>query len=231
MGAWVFRRDRRRLSRQLESVYAMFPILKDKRRDSAGSLSGGQGRMLSVARELMTQPSLLLIDEPTVGLAPNLVAQVYSLLAAAKIGNRSGDPAGGAERGGGAAAGRLSLPPQSRPGEGRGAGARIRQLARARTGAGMSAGLTGGVGAFVDWRRVAAVLAHGSAAAPCAAAVRGRVRGARAGHQRLLRHPRRELEHAGRVHRPVLARPAWLCRARRLHVGAARLSSAAPRFG
>ena len=58
MGAWVFRRDRRRLRRQLESVYAMFPILKDKRRDSAGSLSGGQGRMLSVARELMTQPSL-----------------------------------------------------------------------------------------------------------------------------------------------------------------------------
>jgi ABC-type branched-subunit amino acid transport system ATPase component len=62
----------------------MFPILKDKRRDSAGSLSGGQGRMLSVARELMTQPSLLLIDEPTVGLAPNLAAQVYSLLSAAK---------------------------------------------------------------------------------------------------------------------------------------------------
>ena len=84
MGAWVFRRDRRRLSQQLENVYAMFPILKDKRRDSAGSLSGGQGRMLSVARELMTQPSLLLIDEPTVGLAPNLATQVYSLLSAAK---------------------------------------------------------------------------------------------------------------------------------------------------
>ena len=84
MGAWVFRRDRRRLARQLESVYAMFPILKDKRRDSAGSLSGGQGRMLSVARELMTQPSLLLIDEPTAGLAPNLVAQVYGLLSVAK---------------------------------------------------------------------------------------------------------------------------------------------------
>ena len=62
----------------------MFPILKDKRRDRAGSLSGGQGRMLSVARELMTQPSLLLIDEPTAGLAPNLVAQVYAILATAR---------------------------------------------------------------------------------------------------------------------------------------------------
>jgi ABC-type branched-subunit amino acid transport system ATPase component len=84
MGAWVFRRDRARLTRQLDQVYAMFPILKDKRRDRAGSLSGGQGRMLSVARELMTQPSLLLIDEPTAGLAPNLVAQVYAILATAR---------------------------------------------------------------------------------------------------------------------------------------------------
>jgi branched-chain amino acid transport system ATP-binding protein len=84
MGAWVFRRDGRRLAGQLEQVYAMFPALKDKRRDRAGSLSGGQGRMLSVARELMTAPSLLLIDEPTAGLAPNLVAQVYKILATAR---------------------------------------------------------------------------------------------------------------------------------------------------
>jgi ABC-type branched-subunit amino acid transport system ATPase component len=84
MGAWVFRRDGSRLARQLAQVYAMFPILKEKRRDRAGSLSGGQGRMLSVARELMTQPSLLLIDEPTAGLAPNLVAQVYAILATAR---------------------------------------------------------------------------------------------------------------------------------------------------
>ena len=84
MGAWVFRRDRSRLSRQLDQVYAMFPILRDKRRDRAGSLSGGQGRMLSVARALMTSPSLLLIDEPTAGLAPNLVAQVYATLATAR---------------------------------------------------------------------------------------------------------------------------------------------------
>jgi ABC-type branched-subunit amino acid transport system ATPase component len=84
MGAWVFRRDRPRLTRQLEQVYAMFPVLRDKARDRAGSLSGGQGRMLSVARELMTSPSLLLIDEPTAGLAPNLVAQVYATLATAR---------------------------------------------------------------------------------------------------------------------------------------------------
>jgi ABC-type branched-subunit amino acid transport system ATPase component len=84
MGAWVFRRDRPRLARQLERVYAMFPVLRDKARDRAGSLSGGQGRMLSVARELMTSPSLLLIDEPTAGLAPNLVAQVYAILATAR---------------------------------------------------------------------------------------------------------------------------------------------------
>jgi ABC-type branched-subunit amino acid transport system ATPase component len=84
MGGWVFRRDRQRLARQLEQVYAMFPVLRDKRRDAAGSLSGGQGRMLSVARELMTSPSLLLIDEPTAGLAPNLAQQVYDILATAR---------------------------------------------------------------------------------------------------------------------------------------------------
>jgi len=84
MGAWVFRHDRARLTRQLERVYALFPALSDKRRTAAGSLSGGQGRMLSVARELMTSPSLLLIDEPTAGLAPDLAAQVYAILATAR---------------------------------------------------------------------------------------------------------------------------------------------------
>ena len=84
MGAWVFRRDRARLAHRLERVYAVFPALKEKRRARAGSLSGGQGRMLAIAREMMSEPSLLLIDEPTVGLAPNLVAQVYELLATAR---------------------------------------------------------------------------------------------------------------------------------------------------
>jgi ABC-type branched-subunit amino acid transport system ATPase component len=84
MGAWVFRRDTERLRRQLERVYATFPALADKRRARAGELSGGQGRMLSVARELMTEPILLLVDEPTAGLAPNLVEQVYDILLTAR---------------------------------------------------------------------------------------------------------------------------------------------------
>jgi ABC-type branched-subunit amino acid transport system ATPase component len=84
MGAWVFRRDKQRIAQQLEQVFATFPVLKGMRKSKAGSLSGGQGRMLSVARELMTGPRLLLIDEPTVGLAPNLVAQVYEILVAAR---------------------------------------------------------------------------------------------------------------------------------------------------
>jgi ABC-type branched-subunit amino acid transport system ATPase component len=84
MGAWVFRRDGARLRRQLERAYATFPALADKRHARAGELSGGQGRMLSVARELMTDPQLLLVDEPTAGLAPNLVEQVYEILLTAR---------------------------------------------------------------------------------------------------------------------------------------------------
>lgn len=84
MGAWVFRRDTDRLRRQLDRAYATFPALADKRRARAGELSGGQGRMLSVARELMTEPTLLLVDEPTAGLAPNLVEQVYDILLTAR---------------------------------------------------------------------------------------------------------------------------------------------------
>jgi ABC-type branched-subunit amino acid transport system ATPase component len=84
MGAWVFRRDGARLRRALERAYATFPALAEKRNIRAGELSGGQGRMLSVAREMMTEPQLLLVDEPTAGLAPNLVEQVYEILLAVK---------------------------------------------------------------------------------------------------------------------------------------------------
>jgi ABC-type branched-subunit amino acid transport system ATPase component len=84
MGAWVFRRDGARLQRQLDRAYATFPALAEKRHARAGELSGGQGRMLSFAREMMTEPRLLLVDEPTAGLAPNLVEQVYDILLTAR---------------------------------------------------------------------------------------------------------------------------------------------------
>ena len=84
MGGWIFRRDTARLARQMARVYEIFPPLAERRRTRASELSGGQGRMLSVAREMMTEPALLLVDEPTAGLAPNLVDQVYALLMTAR---------------------------------------------------------------------------------------------------------------------------------------------------
>jgi ABC-type branched-subunit amino acid transport system ATPase component len=68
----------------LDRVFTAFPVLADRRSAAAGTLSGGQGRMLSVAREMMTTPDLMLVDEPTAGLSPPLVPQVYELLHAAR---------------------------------------------------------------------------------------------------------------------------------------------------
>ena len=84
MGGWILRRDRARLAERLDKIYGIFPVLAERRRKRAGELSGGQARMLSVAREMMTEPALMLVDEPTAGLAPNLVDQVYELLATAR---------------------------------------------------------------------------------------------------------------------------------------------------
>jgi ABC-type branched-subunit amino acid transport system ATPase component len=84
MGCWTFRRDQARLKARLTRIYEVFPALAQKRNAAAGDLSGGQGRILSVAREMMTEPSLLLVDEPTAGLAPTLVDQVYELLQQAR---------------------------------------------------------------------------------------------------------------------------------------------------
>src|SRR5438876_10040483 len=64
LGAWVVRRDRRRVAEMLERAYALFPHLRERRRRRATSLSGGEAKMLSLAKELVTDPSLLLVDEP-----------------------------------------------------------------------------------------------------------------------------------------------------------------------
>ncbi len=80
LGAWTFRRDTKRVRRKIEENYARFPVLREKRRQAAGELSGGQQRMVEIARTLMSDPKMMLVDEPTAGLSKMLSEEVYRML-------------------------------------------------------------------------------------------------------------------------------------------------------
>jgi branched-chain amino acid transport system ATP-binding protein len=81
MGAYRHRKERKEIVRDLEWIYQLLPILRERARQRAGTLSGGEQQMLSIGRAMMGRPKLLLLDEPSLGLAPRLMDEIFTLFA------------------------------------------------------------------------------------------------------------------------------------------------------
>ena len=132
-GAFTRRDGRAAIARDLERIYQYFPKLKQRRAALAGYVSGGEQQMCALGRAMMAKPEMILLDEPSMGLAPQVVEEIFEIVKGSQRARESLLPARRAEYSSGAALRRIRLHPRKRPRRARRRGERAaRQRGRAR---------------------------------------------------------------------------------------------------